>query len=54
MDEVGRPDLKSHSTMDTYMAFLLICRARSLGPYTERIDLCFETFFAKEIRRVNE
>jgi hypothetical protein len=25
-----------------------------LGPYTERIDLCFEPFFVKEIRRVIE
>ncbi len=26
----------------------------SQGPYTETIDLCFEPFFVKEIRRVTE
>jgi hypothetical protein len=36
-------DFKVHGIMESH-----------LGPYTERIDLLFELFFVKEIRRVIE
>ncbi len=35
-------------------AISVLFYARQVGPYTERIDLWFEQFFVKKIRRVIE